>query len=514
MPNVVLFMLDQLAARWLEAAPAAVPTPHIEALRARGTTFTRCFSSNPLCCPARATLATGLSSRGHGVLQNGYALDPAIPTFMQNLQAGGWATGAFGKLHFRPHFAGLHPDYRPYGFDVVHNTEDGRGGEWLDWILAAHPQHLDAVLATFWATHIPELADYGPQHLDLAARIRAIRKNFTWARPEDPSGSGQAHALPFPEALSQTCWITGHAVDWLRQRDGRRPFFAQVSYVQPHGPFGTPGRMLEVVDREALPAPAGVEWDADPDGPRCFRNRGRNQTAIRETWRETRSYYFADIAHLDEQLGAVTDALRHSGVLDDTVILLTADHGEMLEDHGLWAKGEFHYDACVRVPLIIAGPGVQGGQTRSELVQLEDLAPTILDLAGRAPVLPHHEGPYLRELPQPGPGRSLLPLCRGEVAPAAWRTVAYMESYNNLADLSTQSWARTVHDGRWRYTWYPDGAGEQLFDTVADPQEQHNRVRDPASVAVRERLREALLQAVVTQDHPHPPRSLYALGVH
>ena len=159
-PNIVFFMVDQLSAKWLEAGVA--PTPNIDRLRARGTTFTRTFANNPLCCPARATLATGLTVRGHGVLQNGYELNPALPTFMQLLQGAGWRTGAFGKLHLISHYHTLRPDYRPYGFDVVHNTEDPRAGAWLDWVEREHPEHYDAALSTVWATDIPEMQAYGP----------------------------------------------------------------------------------------------------------------------------------------------------------------------------------------------------------------------------------------------------------------------------------------------------------------------------------------------------------------
>ena len=101
------------------------------------------ISSNPVCMPARSTIATGLTTRGHGVLENGYQLDPGLPTFMRTLQQEGWRTGAFGKVHFRPHYAGVFPDYRPYGFDVTHITEDGRGGEWLDWVEREHPEQYE-----------------------------------------------------------------------------------------------------------------------------------------------------------------------------------------------------------------------------------------------------------------------------------------------------------------------------------------------------------------------------------
>jgi len=110
---------------------------------------------------------------------------------------------------------------------VAHITEDGRGGDWLDHIIADHPEHLDAVLATLWATAIPELADYGPDHLDLAARIQAIRRDYQWATPEDPQATPQRYTLRFPEALSQTAWITRQALSWLgEQRPGDNAFVA------------------------------------------------------------------------------------------------------------------------------------------------------------------------------------------------------------------------------------------------------------------------------------------------
>ncbi len=106
-PNFVFFMVDQLSAKWLEAASAGVcPTPNLDRLRRRGVTFTNAISNNPVCMPTRSTMATGLTTRGHGVLENGYQLDPALPTFMQALQQAGWRMGAFGKVHLLPALRG------------------------------------------------------------------------------------------------------------------------------------------------------------------------------------------------------------------------------------------------------------------------------------------------------------------------------------------------------------------------------------------------------------------------
>lgn len=523
-PNIVFFMLDQLSAKWLEAADrdGICPVPNIRALKERGVTFENAITSNPVCCPARATLATGLTTRGHGVLQNGYRLDPQLPTFMRVLQNAGYRTGALGKVHFHPHYAGLYPDYRQYGFDVTHITEDPRGGEWLDWVKQTHPKHYDAALATVWPTEIPEFAAYGPESENLRDRIREIRSSFDWATPEFPVGDAGHYALPFPEEVGQTRWITKHAVDFISSAPRDVPLLAHVSYVQPHGPFNAPGEYFGAVAVDRIPNPVSPEWADDPHAPACFRDGTmRFQPVVNPRWREYRHAYFADIAHLDAQLGRIVAALEQAGRLSETYIVLLADHGEMLFDHGCRSKGEMHYDACIRVPLTIAGPGVASGASVPSPVQLEDIFPTVLDLAEReAPAMPVM-GTHLTAKPDYTAGRSLVGFLTGEF-PETWRTAAYAESYNNLSDSSTTHWARTVRTERYRYTYYPSspwqdngrGSGEQLFDLIEDPDETKNLVSDPAHAETRNTMRNLLLDAVIKQDYPHTRQDLFALGVH
>lgn len=506
-------MVDELSARWLEAASGGIcPTPNIDALRARGTTFSRAISSNPVCCPARASIATGLTSRGHGVLENGYALDPALPTFAQALQKQGWRTGAFGKLHHYPHFAGFRPDYKPFGFDVTHITEDGRGGEWLDWVEANYPEHYDAVLATIGASKIPEYANYGPEKIDLQARIESIRRQFNFATPEFPDNTQKAYTLPFPEEVSQTNWITGHALDFIRGTPEDQALFAHVSYVQPHAPFHPPGEYMQYVNSSKIPEPACAEWVDDRYSPYELKRRKPN---IPDNWRYARHCYFADIVHLDRQLGIVVDELKKSGRFDNTYILFLSDHGQLLFDHGFTAKEEKHYDACIRVPLIITGPELGAGQVCNRMVQLEDICPTVLAMTGQhLPAMPV-QGPYLpidaEDIPVMS-GRSLLPFCRGE-AVEDWRDAAYCESYNRIDSAHPGQWARTVRTGRYRYTFYP-GDRDQLFDLDNDPDEQRNLAVVPEYAKIREQLRDKLMTLIVMQDYPKTRRNLFALGVH
>ncbi|MHC4562800.1 MAG: sulfatase family protein [Planctomycetota bacterium] len=513
-PNVVLFMVDQLSARWLEAARAgACAVPNIERLAAMGVTFTNTFTPNPVCMPARATIATGLTARGHGVLENGYELSPELPTFMHALQQAGYRTGALGKLHFRSHYRDSHlnENYRAYGFDVVHNTEDSRGGEWLDWVAAEHPEHVDNVLATVWAGHIPWYSQYGPEKADLASRIRRVREGFEYATAKCPDATQNWYPLPFPAELSQTEWTTRHALDFIRETPADQPLFAQISYVQPHGPFHPPEEYLDRVDESKIPEIAPAEWHDNPDAPNYY------QQYSKPNYMEgSRKYYFADIAHLDEQLGRVLDGLEESGRADNTLVIFTADHGEMLGDHGLQGKEEHHYDACIHIPLMIAGPGLQAGTVHSEMVQLEDICPTILDATGQSLPLMPTMGPDFGDKADVVPilpGRSLLPLCRGQDV-TDWRAAAYAESYNPVWSTDRSDWARTIRTHQYRYTLYACNNGEQLFDMQADPQEQNNLAGAPAFAGVRQELRDQLMELIIMQDYPKTRRSLFAIGVH
>lgn len=516
-PDIVLLMVDQLAAKWLEAAQSGVvDLPHFEELRRRGVTFSNAFSTNPVCSPARASIATGLTCSGHGITDCGYTLDPQIRTFMHALQDGGWRTGAFGKMHFIPQMAGVRPDYRPYGFDVTRITEDARAGEWLDWVGEHHPQHYRAAQATVWMTMVPELRRYGPDHHDLAADIEAIRATHTWASPEFPDGNAWAYTLPFPAEVSQTHWITDRARDFVRETPADTPLFAHISYVQPHSPFAPPAEYVERVRADRIPAPVAAEWDEDQ--PQAYFRQGRyNRLSYEDgsdNWRQERLLYFADLAHLDAELGRLLDCLRETGRLDNTYLLFTSDHGELLHDHGMVGKWERHYDSCIRIPMSLAGPGIPGGVTRAGLVDHTDIAPTIYEITGLEPPRlprPHYGRPHHPQEIPPLPGRSLLPSALGAETPGC-RDAVYIQSNNTNWDTSPGSWARTIRTGRYRYTRFFNGGGAQLFDLETDPDEQHNLAGDPRHSLLEAGLKDQLFELAVLDSYPPSPRDLYAVG--
>lgn len=512
MKDIIFLMADQLSAKWLELGMDGVcELPNFKRLRERGMYFDHAYSNNPVCCPARATIATGLSSRSHGVIENGYFLDPDIPTFMKVLQEKGYRTGAFGKVHFMPHYSGFDHDCRAYGFDVAHITEDNRGGEWYDWAVSEYPEYREQILRSFSAPKVEALKSYGKNRENLQAEILKLREQ-DWSDPDQPYADQEAHYMLFPEEISQTAWIADKALEFIRDTPEDRPLFAHISFVQPHNPYEVPKGYMEKVDADKIPERIKPTWMNDPDRPEYFKDK---TPADKEGWKFDRQVYLASIAFIDKYIGKILDELEKVRGIEDTYFIFVSDHGDLLGDHGFYLKEEKHYDACIRIPLIISGPGIATASESHRIVQLEDICPTVLDMAdGRLPLPPFAEV-YMKIDPQKIPlyhGCSLMPLLKGEKI-SGWRTAGYCESYNPVFSMAPTDWARTVITDRYRYTYYFRG-GEQLFDLCEDPDEQKNVAQDEKYRAVKQKLKDELLEKIIGQDYPKSRTHLYCFGVH
>lgn len=513
MKNIIMFMVDQLSSKWLEIAMKenVCPLPNLKKLMSNGTYFENAITSNPVCCPTRATIATGLTTRGHGVLENGYALNPNIQTFMSALKANNYTTAALGKVHFRPHYESFYPDYKQYGFDITHITEDCRGGEWLDWIMEQYPENVDDILATIWASRIPEFKEYGKDKVDLATRINEVRKDYDWTTTDFPQNVPAAYTQKFPKELCQTEWITKKALEFLNDKAVTTPVFAQISYVQPHGPRNVPSEYMQYVDESKIPVPVEAEWYQDETAPKYFHDKKPSSFE----YLYNRKVYFADLVHLDEQVGKIVDCLKDTDRYEDSLFIFLADHGELLGDHGFYSKEEKHYDACIRFPLIVAGDGLQKGVVHSGMVQHEDICPTILDYAGCSlnplPMVIEKPG-FTLEAKTATYGKSLLPICRGDEKTE--RKYAYSESYNHIGSIKYEHWARTIRSKEYRYTYYTNFTGDQLFDLRNDPDETVNLANNLEYDQVKRELKDQLMELIIKQDFPKTPRDLFSLGVH
>ena len=522
-PNFLIFIVDQFHPHCLGyAGHPLVRTPNLDRLAASGMTFQRMYTSQPLCMPARATLFTGLTPRGHRVRMNGIPLDPSLPTFTGALRAVGYHTHCCGKIHLHvsvPNGVSLdevdpaaYPEWaaawrsgrirdlpQPYygleSVDMVNGHGHGSYGHYVHWLEREHPKE----------AHL--FHDKVPLEPPSPASELFNRQSYKWALPED---------------LHPMTWIADRSIDFLQQagRQQReaaaipsrrgRPFCLMCSIQEPHPPFAPPAPYCHAYDPAGVPPPPGRQGEYD-DLPPHFRlmvetpittsgNKGQPMSATAPYYAECAAHYFGLIEMLDHQVGRVMEALQASGLAEDTVVLFVADHGEALGDHGLWGKGPYHFDGVIRVPFLVRWPGrTAPGSMHEGVVSLLDLAPTILDMAG-API-PYDLGPEPPEAPgapPAWPGRSLVPVLTGDYTmPAAKALVEMDEDYLGFK-------MRTLVTERYRLTTYSGQPYGELFDLAGDPHELHNLWDDPGRRSLRDELRLLLLDKIMETDISFP----------
>lgn len=497
-PNIVLVMADQLGAKFLGCYGSGVgSTPVLDGLAREGVRFTRFYAACPLCAPNRASILTGRSPEIHGVVTNNLAFPADMPTYAQVLGQAGYRTAGFGKFHQTPMQWAPPSDVRFLGFEesVVH--EDPKWGPWLDWVRARHPTHYRAALAMVNG-HGAQRGSrpdgerrQGASETQIRQRAEAFPEFMTPRLAASPWD--RMYPSPLPPEVHDATFITDLALDYVRRRaaaaDGR-PFLCHVSYVDPHDPYDPPEPYASMFDADAMPAPAAAEWlaqgpallDTNRDGYLAFRTIADNVAAVRRL----RAFYHGSLRFLDDQIGRLVAGLRESGQWANTLLVFTTDHGDMLGDHGLIAKGLPHYDAAIRCPLIVAGGAVRPGVS-DQLAGSLDLFPTLCDWAG----LPPGDRP-------PCEGLSLASACAGTVEVAERSEIAVS---GGEADTVLS------RDG-WRLTRYLRSEAGQLFDLRADPDEQANRYQDPAC---RDRKIELLERLVRARQAPRQMPSYRAL---
>lgn len=327
-------------------------TPHLDRLASEGIRFAMHHCNSPVCTPSRQCLLTGQMPSMAGVTRLPTPLDPSKPTIARQLQAAGYRTGVIGKMHFnRAAEPGLH------GFDYMITERELQ----LDWMRAVKPRPIPS----------------------------EIRTKPQWRPFKDPARIWlNADTLPFPrhEAEMKAAHQVRLAGQFLEQNKDR-PFALWVSFLEPHSPFDFP-----VEDRGRIAASRFTPPRVGPeDGwqiPKIFRNLS---TADKQG---IIAAYYTSVAYLDRNIGLVLDKLRQLRIEDDTLIVYTADHGYDLGHHGRFEK-HCGYDPALRVPLILRLPGRIRQGAVDGFTEHVDLAPTILDLLGAAP-LPVQHGQSLR----------------------------------------------------------------------------------------------------------------------
>ncbi|MEF3302242.1 sulfatase-like hydrolase/transferase [Paenibacillus sp. GYB003] len=428
-PNVLFIMSDQHRYDCIGySRDYPVKTPNLDRLAAEGAAFANAFTPIPLCCPARQSLLHGrrpesFESFWNADLVPNRELEPSAYTWPRELRENGYATGYVGKWHVNRE----HPP-TAYGFDDYVGEQDYR------------------------------------KHR--AARYPDVQFTNGFFGEVDP--------VELPD--TRTHWLAERAVRLIETYAASgRPWHLRLDFPEPHLPCQPHASFLARFESEDIP-----QW-------RSFSDSFRNKPYIQKQqllnwglehyawsdWEPIVRRYYAVIAQLDDAVGIVLDALKRLGLERDTIVVYTADHGDMCGGHRMMDKHYILYDDVVKVPLIVKYPEriPAGARIDRFVYNLLDLPPTILEYAGLVPQ------PFFH-------GASLLPLLRGD-EPDDWRTEVVSTYNGQQFGLYNQ---RMIRGERWKYVWNMTDVDE-LYDLRTDPDELHNVIGDARYGGVLAELR-------------------------
>jgi choline-sulfatase len=422
-PNILLLMADQLAAAHLPAyGNTVVQAPHLDALARDGVVFESAYCASPLCAPSRFAMLSGRRPSAIGAYDNAAELPAGTPTIAHVLRAAGYETTLAGKMHF------VGPD-QLHGFEERLTTDVYPSGfDWTpDWTLP-EGERLE------WYHNTTSL-------LAASAREAALQTDYD----------------------DEVCFRAVQKIRDLSLRTDGAPFFLTVSFTNPHDPWEIRQRYWDLYDEGEieLPAVGPIPHDqADPHSLRLREMIGIDRRPLSEgEIRHARHGYYAAVSYLDERVGEVLAALAATGLDERTLVVFTADHGELLGERGLWYKMSF-LEGSSRVPLIVRGPHLASRRVHAPVSQL-DLAPTLAELAGAAADGAEFEGTSLAAAltgDSSGPAEAL-----GEYLAEGVRSPAVM-----------------IRRERHKYIRC-EGDPDLLYDLASDPLELRDLAGDPAA---------------------------------
>jgi choline-sulfatase len=366
-PNLLLVMADQLGAHAVPAyGNTVVDAPHLDELGRDGVVFDNAYCNSPLCAPSRASMMTGQLPSRIGVYDNAAELPSSVPTIAHHLRARGYQTCLVGKMHF-------------IGADQLHGFEERLTTDF-------YPAGLD------WTPDWDRpSADRLPWYHDMSSVLSPGVGEVTLQTDFD----------------DEVAFRTARKLTDLARSDDRRPFLLVASFTHPHDPWEIPARYWSRYDRAriALPSVPRIPLaELDPHSRRVRQMCGGDDLEVSDhAIRTARRAYLASVSYVDDRIGQVLAALDLVGLREDTIVVVTADHGEMLGERGLWYKMNF-FEPSARVPLIVTAPTRFPARRVARPVSLVDILPTLVEIASGEPFSP----------PEPIDGASLLPLLLGE----------------------------------------------------------------------------------------------------
>ncbi|WP_420115142.1 sulfatase [Pseudactinotalea sp.] len=472
-PNILLISTDQQRYDALGAAGNPhISTPNLDRLGEQGARFTRCYTQSSVCAPSRASLMTSRYVHNHGLWANGVDINPDEQLFTRALADAGYDCGLVGKFHLGAALGGRTEPRIDDGFRVFHWSHD-------PYVRGENAYHA-------W------LEDHFPGVLD-----EAIERG----------GNGAIDRLPTDQHYSR--WIGEETIDFLASgRDRDKPFCFIVNFFDPHHGFGSPAEYRDRYDADALPRPITSDLSTKPpiyteasQASYAGADRGFVDYAPEEV-QDAIAHYYAMVTLIDDEVGRILHALEEQGLAEDTIVIFTSDHGEMLGDHQMMLKGPMMFDCSVRVPLLMRWPaGIPAGTVREELVEWIDLAPTLLAAAGVDP-MPRQQGRDLSAL-----------WSGGDFTDRDWALSEYRNScwpYDppvHTTMLRHGDWKVVVHHGPPATDRARDG---ELYDLASDAQEQQNLWGRAEAAEQQVRMERMLLDVLVaTEDRSQPRLSAF-----
>lgn len=466
-PNILLIMSDQQ--RWDSLGcygQTAIKTPHLDALAAEGALFETCYTTNPICTPARAGLFTGKHILGHGVTKLYDVLPDDEVLFTKHLQQAGYRTALIGKLHVS---SGVHEQTHRHPHD---------GFDLYDYCIEA-----SVGMDSPFNGYVKWLEEKNPAFLE---ELRQKRR-------------GLKH---IPEEYHFTHWAAEKTIEFINQSSPNQPFFCFMSVFDPHNPYDDyPLEYADLVNQSALGKiiPAETESIYALQQERTLSYLGPAGSFSADDIMEMRVGYYASLALLDKEVGRVLNVLDKKGIADNTLVIFVSDHGDSLGDHNLFVKGVHLYDHAIRVPLLMRWPGhIPAGRRISALAQLHDLAATILAAAG----IERPEGMT--------DSANLLPLCAGaveQVHPHAfclYRNTGINDKKDYFDPPLNSTMIRSERYKLILYHAIPQAGiapAIQLFDMQADPDEQINLAHNPDYAETKANLLTHLADWLHQQTH-------------
>jgi arylsulfatase A-like enzyme len=481
-PNVLYIMTDQQ--RWDTISASGndlIDTPNFDRLAAEGANFTRFYTAAFPCSPSRATLITGRYPHSHGVWTNDALLQPQVRTLGEVSRDAGYDTAWIGKWHLG---GDMYGDSWAYRYSV------GKSG------LEREKFDLPRILGEDTAQHGFEHWVGGFTHYQEYLRERDLLEPIPGkkVRGNHQTVIEDNHSV-IPEEHFMTAFLAKEAIDYLEQPErAQRPFTCCLSFHGPHLPITPPEPWDKMYDPADVPLPGNLNDDLS-DKP--WRNQAGNRWWVRDEWtdeqfRDIIARYWGYCSYIDHWTGRVLDTLQAQGLADNTIVVFTSDHGEMVGSHGFLYKGAYMYDGIQRIPFIIRAPGVvPAGVQTDALGSSVDLLPTLTEMMGI-------------EAPPETQGRSMVPLLTGQIDVGRETTFTEM----NGTGLGIVM-ARTDRY-KFCYNWNPRQIDE-LYDMQEDPLELENLADDPEHAETVERLRQRIIDWMREMDHPLLPMAAAAL---